>query len=71
MSPSDYIHQLRIQDAKRILMESSKPVIQIAEEVGYNNDQSFLRAFKKWVGMSRRFIVKREIHKNEPSWEQK
>ena len=27
-------------------------VIQIAEEVGYNNDQSFLRAFKKWVGMS-------------------
>ncbi len=52
VSPSDYIHQLRIQDAKRILMESSKPVIQIAEEVGYNNDQSFLRAFKKWVGMS-------------------
>lgn len=52
VSPSDYIHQLRIQDAKRILMESSKSVIQIAEEVGYNNDQSFLRAFKKWVGMS-------------------
>lgn len=52
ISPSDYIHQLRIQDAKKILTKSSKSVIQIAEEVGYNNDQSFLRAFKKLVGMS-------------------
>ena len=52
ISPSDYIHKLRVEEAKRLLGTSTKSVVQIAEEVGYNNDQSFLRAFKKLVGSS-------------------
>lgn len=52
ISPSDYIHQLRIQEAKRLLRATSKPVARISQEVGYNSDQSFLRTFKKLVGVS-------------------
>lgn len=65
ISPSDYIHQLRIQEAKRLLRTTSKPVARISQEVGYNSDQSFLRTFKKQVGVSPAYTVKAAMSKSD------
>jgi len=48
----DYANSLRIDEAKRILTESSLPLNEVAQAVGYNNTQSFHRYFKKIVGLT-------------------
>lgn len=48
----DYINTLRISQAKKLLMETTDTVIEIARQVGYNNEQSFTRYFKKIEGCS-------------------
>lgn len=47
----DYINLLRIQKAKRLLLESNLNMTQIASEVGYYNVQSLNRFFRKYEGM--------------------
>lgn len=51
MSLIDYLNQLRIEHAKRLLLESNLCISQIALEVGYMNVQSFNRFFRKFEGM--------------------
>ena len=46
----DYITQLRIEHACRLLRETKYSMEKIAEEVGYNNVMSFRRAFKSYTG---------------------
>ena len=46
----DYINQMRVEYAKRLLTESGKNVTEVAFESGFNNKASFYNAFKKWVG---------------------
>jgi len=48
----DYTNQLRIEKAKRIMLECNKSMMQIASEVGYYNVQSFNRFFRKYEGMT-------------------
>ena len=51
----DYINSLRVEEAKRLLIETSKKemnVIEIAYSVGFNNKVSFNNTFKKWTGMT-------------------
>ncbi|MFC5470834.1 response regulator [Cohnella suwonensis] len=45
------IHDLRIQDAKRLLRQTDRKTSAIAEEVGYGQYNYFLRQFEKRVGM--------------------
>ncbi|MCI3920724.1 helix-turn-helix domain-containing protein [Paenibacillus sp. TRM 82003] len=47
----DYMNMLRIEEAKRILLQSNLSMGQIASEVGYANVQSFNRFFRKFEGM--------------------
>ena len=47
-----YTNRLRIEQAKRMLIETNKTIIEIANETGYNNDQSFNRNFKKFEGVT-------------------
>ncbi|TLS53793.1 AraC family transcriptional regulator [Paenibacillus antri] len=47
----DYTNMLRIEEAKRMLLESNRSIAQIAAEVGYANVQSFNRFFRKFEGM--------------------
>ncbi len=47
----DYANKLRIESAKRLLLESNLTITQIASEVGYYNVQSFNRFFRKFEGM--------------------
>lgn len=48
----DFLIGLRIERAKQLLLESDQSVQDISEAVGYLNTTSFIRVFRKTVGMS-------------------
>ncbi len=48
---SEYLENLRLYEACRLLKESTMPVQDIAIEIGYNSDKSFRRAFKRVYGI--------------------
>lgn len=50
----DFLIGLRISSAKKLLIETQKPMQAISSEVGYYNYNSFNRAFKNVVGLSPR-----------------
>jgi AraC-like DNA-binding protein len=47
-----YLNQIRIEEAKRLLNESNLQIAEIAFKVGYNNIQHFNRVFKEHTGDS-------------------
>lgn len=48
----DRIHKIRIKQAKLLLKEKDNSVKNIAENVGYYNSNSFIRAFKRYEGIT-------------------
>ncbi|WP_169082381.1 helix-turn-helix domain-containing protein [Paenibacillus sp. PL91] len=48
----DFLIYIRLNEAKRLLVETRRPVQSIAEEVGYTSAISFTRVFKKVIGCS-------------------
>ncbi|CAM4121249.1 helix-turn-helix domain-containing protein [Paenibacillus alkaliterrae] len=48
----DFLIDIRLYEAKRLLAETRRPIQDIAEEVGYTSAISFTRVFKKVVGTS-------------------
>lgn len=48
----EYLQQLRVGKAKELLRHSDKPIAQIWEEVGFNNRNTFIRAFKNQEGIT-------------------
>ncbi|HEX9063392.1 MAG TPA: AraC family transcriptional regulator [Clostridia bacterium] len=48
----NYINNLRIEEAQRLLRQTSMNINEIALSLGYNNNQSFNRFFKKYVGIT-------------------
>ncbi|MFD0693674.1 response regulator [Paenibacillus sp. GCM10027628] len=59
---TEYIHDLRIEEAKKMLTESDATIRSIAEEVGYVHYHHFLREFEKRV--SEKPIVYRQTGKS-------
>ena len=51
-SPTEYKAQIRIDQAKSMLIETDMRIKAIAESVGYNDALYFSRAFKKECGYS-------------------
>jgi len=51
-TPRDYLQQLRIEAAKRLLQRTRRPVAQIATLVGYTDLQAFRRVFMRHAGCS-------------------
>lgn len=47
---TQYRHSLRIQEAKRLLTETDKSIVEIAYDVGYNSESYFCSTFKRAVG---------------------
>ena len=47
-----YLNQIRMEEAKRLLKESKQQISSIAFSVGYNNVQHFNRVFKEYTGVS-------------------
>lgn len=48
----DYINELRVKDAARMLAESDESIIQIAFSVGFDSLRTFNRAFPKFMMMT-------------------
>ncbi len=48
----EYLHDLRMQKAARLLIEQTGPIIDVAYQVGYSNHGHFSVAFKKYFGRS-------------------
>lgn len=48
----DYVINLHMDKVKILLINTNKPVRDVAELVGYAKVSSFIKAFKKFVGIS-------------------
>ncbi len=51
-SPYDYVIDLRIKKAKRMLLETEYEISMIANYIGYSSTPAFSRVFKKKTGLS-------------------
>ncbi|MCC8044412.1 MAG: response regulator [Clostridiales bacterium] len=47
-----FLKELRMEEAKRLLMETDLRVIEISQKVGYENDKHFMKTFKATYGVS-------------------
>ncbi|MET0378584.1 MAG: helix-turn-helix domain-containing protein [Spongiibacteraceae bacterium] len=52
MSPLEYVHTLRLEEAKQMLEASALAVEAIANEIGYEDAGFFSRLFKRQVGLT-------------------
>jgi transcriptional regulator GlxA family with amidase domain len=52
MSPLDYVHTLRLEEAKQMLESTELPVEAVALEVGYQDASFFGRLFKRKVALT-------------------
>lgn len=52
MAPLDYVHHVRLEEAKQLLEGGEDPVEAIAVDVGYSDASFFSRLFRRKVGMS-------------------
>ena len=48
----DYLSEIRIEKAKRLLLESTLLIYQISEQVGYTSFNYFTKVFKKYTGLT-------------------
>ena len=51
MTPLQLLHKLRIEEATRLLRDTSLPVSEIALNVGYCDQSAFTRFFRKFTGI--------------------
>jgi len=51
-NPGDYLTQLRMLKAQRLLPLSDSGLIDIAIQVGYQSEAAFSKAFKRFAGIS-------------------
>ena len=63
MSPSKYLDYVRISHACRLLKSKDKNISEVAREVGFNNNSTFISNFKKFVGKAPKQWLK-EIRAN-------
>ena len=52
ISPQKYLTQIRMDDAGQRLRDSDQPVQAIAHQVGYKDEFTFSKAFKRYSGFS-------------------
>ncbi len=52
ISYKDYLHQIRITEAKRLFQEANLNINEVATLVGYGNISTFNRAFKAKEGIT-------------------
>jgi AraC-like DNA-binding protein len=48
----NYLIDIRMREAKRLLEDTTKTVSEIADRIGYTNYSSFIRIFKKYTGIT-------------------
>lgn len=62
-SPKDYILRRRLSEAAKALLRNDRSILDISLEYGFNNHETFTRAFKKMFGLLPS-DVKRDRHMN-------
>lgn len=51
-TPIEYLHRYRINQAKRLLIESQETITEIAQKVGFSDSGYFSRIFRRGTGMT-------------------
>ncbi|HET6275970.1 MAG TPA: GlxA family transcriptional regulator [Candidatus Cybelea sp.] len=51
ITPADFVEELRLDEARWLLVNAADPVEQVAKDVGYANDETFRRAFVRRFGV--------------------
>ncbi|HEY5583362.1 MAG TPA: response regulator [Ruminiclostridium sp.] len=64
MGFNEYMHKMRIEEAKRLINMTNLKNHEIAEGVGYSNYNSFLQQFHKYIGMKPSEYRNSELLKN-------
>lgn len=59
MPPMDYVHTLRLEEAKQLLETTAAPTEKIARDVAYEDGSFFRRLFRRKVGITPREYRKR------------
>ena len=52
MSPLEYVHMLRLEEAKQMLEAGDEPIEAVAEQVGYQDAAFFSRLFRRQVALT-------------------
>ncbi len=52
MSPQEFLMQVRMDKGKELLLQTAVPINVVAQEVGYEDQLAFSKAFKKKFGLS-------------------
>ena len=52
LTPIAYLRNLRIEQAKRLLLHSKLSVEEIANQTGFTDDAYFIKTFKRLVGQT-------------------
>ncbi|WP_118134770.1 GlxA family transcriptional regulator [Oceanicella sp. SM1341] len=52
LAPIDYVHTLRLEEAKQLLETGDDPVEEVAAAIGYEDASFFRRLFRRKVGLS-------------------
>lgn len=52
VNASDYIHLVRIARGKELMRDPALSLTQIARQIGYISDATFIRSFKKYEGIT-------------------
>lgn len=48
----NYLKEIRIAEAKRLLIQTEDKITEIAKQVGFENDKHFMKSFKTACGVS-------------------
>lgn len=56
---NEVLNSIRIENAKRLLLETDLKVYQISEQVGYSNTDYFYSKFRRYVGVSPKEFIER------------
>ena len=52
MTPNDYLRRMRLEAARELLANTSRPVTEIAFKVGFNSSQYFSTVFLQYTGVT-------------------
>jgi AraC-like DNA-binding protein len=61
-----HVHQLRVQEAQRLLEQSDMNCTDIAYETGFGDQSYFIKQFRKWMGITPA-RYRRLYHSGKPS----
>lgn len=60
MTPIEYLNRYRIRQAARLIVQSTDPISQIADQCGFSSDSYFGKMFREQIGCSPREYRKRK-----------